>query len=53
MEKTTCRTCAEGRRRGMEGVWCMLMGIMISAGHEGCKYHQRREDEHETGGSGG
>mgnify|MGYP007122040853 CR=1 FL=1 len=36
---SVCRDCGNSRRNSENGVYCRLLGIMIRAGHDGCKYH--------------
>ena len=49
-----CGRCPEGRRFAEGGVYCLLYGMTLSAGHEcgleGGKRHEGADDQREDGG---
>lgn len=46
-----CGSCGNAKRNAGSMVYCLLFGIFIHAGHQGCKYHDggdRDEDSREV-----
>lgn len=52
---SVCADCGNRKGNGWN-VYCRLLGIMINAGHEGCRYHtdlRGRTEQHQTPGEKG
>ena len=42
-----CGNCLESRWQTANGqVYCLMLGIIISAKYQGCKHHHKRTEEH-------
>ena len=39
-----CGKCENAKRNSRESVYCLLFGISIRKGHEGCRYFKGKED---------
>lgn len=39
-----CGTCENAKRNSVGSVYCLLFGISIRKGHEGCRYYKGKED---------
>lgn len=40
----TCGNCGNAKPNSRDGTYCLLFGIMIYQGHEGCRYHKGKDD---------
>ena len=40
-----CGECKNSRRNSRDGVYCRMFGIMIHKDHDGCRYHNERNNE--------
>jgi hypothetical protein len=47
-----CKTCRRAKKYGLGSVYCLLMGIVISADHKNCRYHTGRIEGYDTTGKG-
>lgn len=39
-----CENCGNAKTNSKQSVFCLLFGISIRKGHEGCRYHKGKED---------
>ena len=44
----TCRECGNSKKGSGNGIYCLMFGIMMRDGHEGCKYFTGKEEGNDT-----